>query len=174
MHQEPNPPQTLPPLHDTPHKFPWAGIKIQIMIILTHLVAPSNPRRQGPGDPTVQKQLLDFGGIMPLLNCCVYDGHNEYLKERATLAIKFVMEGCDEAQKFVRELVPLKTAAPPQQIPNPPSIEASLQELKIKIDNQVQNPQLDFARKVQELQNARRMQVERGEGSADDDGDAVD
>lgn len=44
---------------------------------------------------------------MPLLNCCVYDGHNEFLKERATLAIKFVMDGSEEAQKFVRELVPV-------------------------------------------------------------------
>ena len=98
---------TVPPLHEEPHKFPWSGIKIQILIILTSLVAPNNQRRSGPGNPTVQKQLLDRDGIMPLLNCCVYDGHNEYLKERATLAIKFVMEGCEEAQNFVRDLVPI-------------------------------------------------------------------
>lgn len=104
--QQPN----APPLHDTPHKFPWAGIKIQILIIMTSLLAPTNARRNGPGNPIVQKQLLDHTGIMPLLNCCVYDGYNEYLKERATLAIKFVMEGCEEAQKFVRELVPMKQA----------------------------------------------------------------
>jgi hypothetical protein len=105
-------PATIPSLHDhtTPHKFPWAGIKIQILIILTSLVAPTNARRQAPGNPTVQKQLLDHQGIMPLLNCCVYDGHNEYLKERATVCIKFVMEGCEEAQKFVRELVPVRQA----------------------------------------------------------------
>ncbi|TVY39740.1 hypothetical protein LSUB1_G004172, partial [Lachnellula subtilissima] len=104
------PQANVPPLHDTPHKFPWAGIKIQILIILTSLLAPTNVRRTGPGNPIVQKQLLDHTGIMPLLNCCVYDGYNEYLKERATLAIKFVMEGCEEAQKFVRELVPMKQA----------------------------------------------------------------
>ncbi|KFY12614.1 hypothetical protein V492_03792 [Pseudogymnoascus sp. VKM F-4246] len=96
-----------PPLHDTPHKFPWRGIKVQILIILTSLVAPSNGR-SGPGNPIVQKQILKYGGIMALLNCCVYDGHNEYLKERATLCIKWVMEGCMEAQDFVRELSPLK------------------------------------------------------------------
>ncbi|OBT66985.1 hypothetical protein VE03_04185 [Pseudogymnoascus sp. 23342-1-I1] len=96
-----------PPLHDTPHKFPWRGIKVQILIILTSLVAPSNGR-SGPGNPVVQKQILKYGGIMALLNCCVYDGHNEYLKERATLCIKWVMEGCMEAQDFVRELSPLK------------------------------------------------------------------
>lgn len=106
----PAPAPIFPPMHDTPHKFPWAGIKIQILIVLTSLVAPTNARRQGAGNPTVQKQLLDHQGIMPLLNCCVYDGHNEYLKERATLCIKFVMEGCEEAQKFVRELVPVKQA----------------------------------------------------------------
>lgn len=113
--QYPNPPAAaphpnIPPMHDTPHKFPWAGIKVQILIILTSLVAPTNARRNGPGNPIVQKQLLEREGIMPLLNCCVYDGHNEYLKERATLAIKFVMEGCEEAQKYVRELVPVKQA----------------------------------------------------------------
>ncbi|KAL5318945.1 hypothetical protein ACEPPN_014013 [Leptodophora sp. 'Broadleaf-Isolate-01'] len=102
------PPQ--PPLHDTPHKFPWSGIKIQILIILTSLIAPTNARRNGPGNPTVQSQLLSHEGIMPLLNCCVYDGYNEYLKERATLAIKFLMEGCKEAQDFVKELVPVKQA----------------------------------------------------------------
>ena len=95
---------------DTPHRFPWAGIKIQILIILTSLIAPNNTRRQGPGNPIVQKQLLAHEGIMPLLNCCVFDGHNEYLKERATLTIKFLMEGCKEAQDFVKELVPVKQA----------------------------------------------------------------
>lgn len=97
----------LPPLHDTPHKFPWSGIKVQILIILTSLVAPANGR-SGPGNPIVQRQILKYGGIMALLNCCVYDGHNEYLKERATLCIKWVMEGCMEAQEFVRELSPLR------------------------------------------------------------------
>ena len=106
----PAPAPLMPPLHDTPHRFPWAGVKIQILIILTSLVAPTNARRQGPGNPTVQKQLLDHQGILPLLNCCVYDGHNEYLKERATLCIKFVMEGCEAAQKFVKDLVPIKQA----------------------------------------------------------------
>lgn len=110
QNQSPHPPPHLPPMHDTPHKFPWSGVKIQILIILTSLLAPTNPRRNGPGNPIVQRQLLDRAGIMPLLNCCVYDGHNEYLKERATLAIKFVMEGCEEAQKFVRDLVPVKQA----------------------------------------------------------------
>ncbi|RAL67267.1 hypothetical protein DID88_008031 [Monilinia fructigena] len=104
--QFPGPGQALPPLHDTPHKFPWSGIKVQILIILTSLVAPNNARRNGPGNPIVQKQLLEQNGIMPLLNCCVYDGHNEYIKERATLCLKYVMEGCDEAQKWVKDLVP--------------------------------------------------------------------
>lgn len=96
----------LPPLHDTPHKFPWAGIKVQILIVLTSLVAPSNQRRQGPGNPVVQKQILERGGMMPLLNCCIYDGHHEYLKERVTLAMKYIMEGCEEAQNFIKDLVP--------------------------------------------------------------------
>lgn len=111
--QHPQPPHAnpnLPPLHDTPHKFPWSGIKIQLLIILTSLLSPTSPRRTGPGNPIVQNQLLAHDGLMPLLNCCVYDGHNEYLKERATLAIKFAMEGCTEAQNYVKELVPVRQA----------------------------------------------------------------
>jgi hypothetical protein len=105
----------LPPLHDAPHKFPWSGIKVQILIILTSLVAPSSGR-SGPGNPEVQKQILKYSGVMALLNCCVYDGYNEYLKERATLCLKWVMEGCDEAQQFVRELSPLKNETSHQNI----------------------------------------------------------
>lgn len=101
------PAPSLPPLHDTPHKFPWSGIKVQILIILASLVAPPTGR-SSPGNPLVQKQILEHGGIIALLNCCVYDGHNEFLKERATLCIKWAMDGCEEAQQFVRDLSPLK------------------------------------------------------------------
>jgi hypothetical protein len=106
----------LPALHDTPHKFPWPGIKVQILIILTSLVAPASGSR-GPGNPKVQAQILKHGGIIALLNCCVYDGHNEYLKERATLCIKFVMDGCEEAQQFVKELAPLSKNPKQDQSP---------------------------------------------------------
>jgi palmitoyltransferase len=108
---------SLPALHDTPHKFPWSGIKVQILIILTSLVAPPNGSR-GPGNPTVQKQIVKHGGVMALLNCCAYDGHNEYLKERTTLCIKFVMDGCEEAQQFVRELSPLNRNPKQEQSPS--------------------------------------------------------
>jgi len=99
-----------PPLHDNPHKFAWSGIKVQILIILTHLIAPTNARRNGPGNPIVQKQLLHHDGIIPLLQCLNYDGNNEYIKERATLTIKYLMEGCKEAQDFVKEYVPAQKA----------------------------------------------------------------
>jgi palmitoyltransferase len=99
-----------PPLHDNPHKFAWSGIKSQILVILTHLIAPTNARRHGPGNPIVQKQLLAHDGIIPLLQCLNYDGNNEYIKERATLAIKYLMEGCKEAQDFVKEYVPMQKA----------------------------------------------------------------
>lgn len=106
----------LPPLHDTPHLYPWTGVKTQILMILTSLVAPLDGRR-GPGNPDVQRQILKYGGVMALLNCCVYDGHNDFLKERATLAIKWVMDGCDEAQEFVRELTPLPDQSAAQAMP---------------------------------------------------------
>lgn len=111
MGSDASPAPTLPPLHDTPHMFPWTGIKVQIMMIFASLVQPLNGRT-GPGNPIVQKQIMKHNGIMALLNCCVYDGHNEYLKERATLALKWVMEGCEEAQNFVRELSPLRNQNP--------------------------------------------------------------
>ncbi|TVY68760.1 hypothetical protein LSUE1_G008658, partial [Lachnellula suecica] len=135
-----------PPMHDTPHKFPWSGIKIQILIILTSLLAPTNVRRNGPGNPIVQKQLLDHAGIMPLLNCCVYDGHNEYLKERATLAIKFVMEGCEEAQRFVRELVPVKRAQAARK-GGADGVVAKHQELKKNLE-EFQKPRVVEEREV--------------------------
>jgi palmitoyltransferase len=125
--QQPN----LPPLHDTPHKFPWSGIKVQILIILTSLVAPSQPGRgpPGPGTKAVQKQIMNYNGILTLLNCCVYDGHNEYLKERATLCLKWVMDGNTEAQQFVRELTPLKN-----QNPNPDQDEEHLSSPPESVD----------------------------------------
>lgn len=101
---------SIPALQDAPYKFAWPGVKNQILIILTCLISPVSPRRTGPGNPIVQKQLLAVDGIIPLLNCCVYDGNNEYLKERATLTMKYLMEGCKEAQDFVKELVPVKQA----------------------------------------------------------------
>jgi hypothetical protein len=101
---------SAPHPHDTPHKFAWTGIKIQILIILTSLMAPNNARRNGPGNPIVQKQLLAHDGVISLLQCLNYDGNNEYIKERATMAIKFLMEGCKEAQDFVKEYVPLQKA----------------------------------------------------------------
>jgi hypothetical protein len=73
-------------------------------------MAPNNARRNGPGNPIVQKQLLAHDGVISLLQCLNYDGNNEYIKERATMAIKFLMEGCKEAQDFVKEYVPLQKA----------------------------------------------------------------
>lgn len=103
-----HPPSPHP--HDTPHKFAWTGIKIQILIILSSLIGPTNARRNGPGNPIVQKQLLAHEGVIPLLQCLNYDGNNEYIKERATVTIKYLMEGCKEAQDFVKEYVPLQKA----------------------------------------------------------------
>lgn len=110
QHPPPMPHPNNPPLHDNPHRFAWSGIKTQVLIILTHLIAPTNTRRNGPGNPIVQKQLLVHDGIIPLLQCLNYDGNNEYIKERATLTIKYLMEGSKEAQEFVKEYVPMQKA----------------------------------------------------------------
>lgn len=131
----------LPPLHDTPHKFPWTGIKNTILQVLASLVQPQSGKI-GPGNPVVQKQVMKHGGMMALLNCCVYDGHNEYLKERATLALKWVMEGCDEAQNFVRELSPLKnqTQTPQQAAQAPAETKANSQVAPSMSESQNEAP----------------------------------
>lgn len=110
----------VPPLQDNPHRFPWSGIKNQILIILTSLVAPANKTRTGTPNAEVQQQLLAHDGVMAVLQCASYDGHNDYIKERATLAIKYMMDGCKPAQDIVKSLNPVR----PPNAQNAPQGEA--------------------------------------------------
>lgn len=110
------PPPPPPPMQEPAHKFPWAGIKGQILHILAGLLQPP-PGRSTPGNPTVQNQIVHHNGIVPLLNCCVYDDHNRYARERVQICLKWLMEGCDAANNFLRELV-AKTPPPNTNNPN--------------------------------------------------------
>jgi hypothetical protein len=93
-----------PPLEEPAHKYPWAGIKGQILHILAGLLQPP-PGRSSPGNPEVQSQVLRHNGVISLLNCCVYDDHNRYARERVQICLKWLMDGSEEANKYLRELI---------------------------------------------------------------------
>ncbi|KAF9876226.1 hypothetical protein CkaCkLH20_06169 [Colletotrichum karsti] len=111
------PPSPAPAsLSDPAHKYPWSGIKGQIFTILATLLQP--PLGQSsPGNPEVQNQMVNHNGIVPLLNCCAYDDHNPFAKERVTICLKWLLDGCEAANNFFRELVNL---APPTNLRPPP------------------------------------------------------
>lgn len=111
----PSPPP--PPLQEPAHRFPWAGIKSQIFTIIATLLQPP-AGRSSPGNAQVQKQMVKYNGIVPLLNCCAYDDHNPYAKERVTICLKWLLDGCEAANNFFRELVSMTPQ--PNLKPPPP------------------------------------------------------
>ncbi|KAL2197773.1 hypothetical protein P885DRAFT_33644 [Corynascus similis CBS 632.67] len=104
-----------PPLEEPAHKYPWAGIKGQILHILAGLLQPP-PGRSSPGNPEVQSQILRHNGVISLLNCCVYDDHNRYARERVQICLKWLMDGSEEANKYLRELIAM---SPPPNLRAP-------------------------------------------------------
>lgn len=111
------PPPPPPPMQEPAHKFPWAGIKGQILHILAGLLQPP-PGRSSPGNPDVQMQIIRHNGIVSLLNCCVYDDHNRYARERVQICLKWLMDGSEAANNFLRELVAM---SPPPNLRSPPA-----------------------------------------------------
>jgi palmitoyltransferase len=97
---------STPPPHiqEPAHKFSWSGIKAQIFHIIATLLQPP-PGRSSPGNPIVQDQMLRYDGMIPLLNCCVYDDHNPFAKERVTICLKWLMEGSEAANNYLRNLL---------------------------------------------------------------------
>ncbi|PHH82247.1 hypothetical protein CDD82_6566 [Ophiocordyceps australis] len=98
------PPPPPPPLQEPAHKFPWSGVKAQIFTILATLLQPP-PGQSSPGNSAVQTQIVKYNGIVPLLNSCAYDDHNPYAKERVAVCLKWLLDGCDAANRYIRELV---------------------------------------------------------------------
>ncbi|KAI9151687.1 hypothetical protein HJFPF1_08896 [Paramyrothecium foliicola] len=111
-----SPPPPPPPLQEPAHKFPWSGIKGQIFTIVATLLQPP-PGQSSPGNPQVQAQMVKYNGIVPLLNCCAYDDHNPFAKERITICLKWLLDGCEAANNFFRELVSM---APQPNLKPPP------------------------------------------------------
>lgn len=112
----PPPPPPPPPMQDPAHKFAWSEIKGTILQILAALLQPA-AGRSSPGNPTVQAQIVHHNGIISLLNCCTYDDHNRYARERVQLCLKWLMDGSDEANKFLRDLVAMTPSHQNQQPP---------------------------------------------------------
>lgn len=52
----------------------------------------------------VQELIAKNGGLAEVLNCCNIDANNPFLKERGVVCLRYVMEGNEEAQKFVADL----------------------------------------------------------------------
>ncbi|KAG5361479.1 Copper transport protein 86 [Yarrowia sp. C11] len=52
----------------------------------------------------VQELIWKAGGLPEILNSCNIDANNPFLKERGVVCLRYVMEGNEEAQKFVADL----------------------------------------------------------------------
>lgn len=122
--RSPSPPP--PPLQDPAYKFPWSGIKGQIFAIVAALLQPP-PGQSSPGNPQVQEQMVKYNGIVPLLNCCAYDDHNPFAKERVTICLKWLLDGCEAANNFFKELVNMA----PQPNLKPPPGGSTMQTLRV-------------------------------------------
>ncbi|KAF4595569.1 essential cytoplasmic protein Ctr86 [Ophiocordyceps camponoti-floridani] len=110
----PSPPP--PPMQEPAHKYPWPAVKAQIFTIMATLLQPP-AGQSSPGNAQVQMQMVTHNGIVPLLNCCAYDDHNPFAKERVTICLKWLLDGCEAANSFFRELV---SFAPPAGLQPPP------------------------------------------------------
>jgi hypothetical protein len=119
--QAPLPPPP-PPAQALAHKYPWIGVKSQILIVIAGLLRPE-PGTVSPGNPDVQSQVVRHNGIISLLNCCVYDDHNPFARERVQICLKWLMDGSDAAQVFLRDLVAVQS--PPGTIPPGAAADAS-------------------------------------------------
>jgi hypothetical protein len=113
-------------MHEPAHKFPWRGLKAQIFAIIATLLQPP-VGQSSPGNPEVQAQMVKYGGIVPLLNCCAYDDHNPFAKERVTVCLKWLLDGCEAANDFFRELVSMT----PQPNLKPPPGGATMSTIKV-------------------------------------------
>jgi len=146
-----------PPLGEPACYFPWAGIKGQIFTILATLLQPP-AGQSSPGNPKVQMQIVKHNGIVPLLNSCAYDDHNPFAKERVTICLKWLLDGCETANTFFRELVSM---APPPNLKPPPGestmstikLDGILGDVKVQVRSNSNGPVLepDGAQEADEL-----------------------
>ncbi|KAH6894280.1 hypothetical protein B0T10DRAFT_247648 [Thelonectria olida] len=167
----PSPPP--PPLQEPAHKFPWSGIKGQIFTIIATLLQPP-PGQSSPGNPDVQMQMVKYNGIVPLLNCCAYDDHNPFAKERVTICLKWLLDGCEAANNFFRELVNL---APQPNLRPPPGgttvstirVDGIQGEVKVQVQSSTAGPGAQDVNDIVGGTGRLNLNQPSGRGSLEDD-----
>ncbi|KAK1755701.1 hypothetical protein QBC47DRAFT_300455 [Echria macrotheca] len=125
------PPPPPPPMQEPAHNFTWSGIKGQILHLTAALLQPP-PGQRSPGNALVQEQIMKYNGIVALMNCCVYDDNNRYSRERVQICLKWLLDGSEAANTFLRNLV--SVTPPPNvgpQSTNNVSAEAHTHTLRI-------------------------------------------
>lgn len=167
----PSPPP--PPMQEPAHKFPWSGVKGQIFTIVATLLQPP-PGQSSPGNPDVQMQMVKYNGIVPLLNCCAYDDHNPFAKERVTICLKWLLDGCEAANNFFRELVNL--SPPPNLRPAPGGTTVSTirvdgiqGEVKVQVRSGTSAPGEQVASDIVEGTGRLDLNKPSGRGNIEDD-----
>ncbi|KAI6775591.1 hypothetical protein HG530_002349 [Fusarium avenaceum] len=167
----PSPPP--PPMQEPAHKFPWSGVKGQIFTIVATLLQPP-PGQSSPGNPDVQMQMVKYNGIVPLLNCCAYDDHNPFAKERVTICLKWLLDGCEAANNFFRELVNL--SPPPNLRPAPGGTTVSTirvdgiqGEVKVQVRSGTSAPGEQVANDIVEGTGRLDLNKPSGRGNIEDD-----
>lgn len=167
----PSPPP--PPLQEPAFKFPWSGIKGQIFTIIATLLQPP-PGQSSPGNPDVQMQMVKYNGIVPLLNCCAYDDHNPFAKERVTICLKWLLDGCEAANNFFRELVNL---APQPNLRPPPGgttvstirVDGIQGEVKVQLQSSAAGPSAQDVNDIVGGTGRLDLKQPSGRGSIEDD-----
>ncbi|KAJ4293726.1 hypothetical protein N0V88_005234 [Collariella sp. IMI 366227] len=73
-----------------------------------------NPPTNTPGNLQVQTQLLRHNGIIPLLNCCNYDGHQTFQRERTAVLLKYLTDGSEDVRAYMHQILPRQPPPQPQ------------------------------------------------------------
>ena len=64
------------------------------------------------GDRATQDTMREHGGLAAVLECCVVDGYNPFMKEHAIVCIRYLLEANQENQAFVASMEAKQTANP--------------------------------------------------------------
>lgn len=73
----------------------FPNLKSLLIPVITYLVK---------GDTIAQNEMRDSGGLISILNCCIIDSNNPFMKERALLCIKYLLLNNADNQKIVAEM----------------------------------------------------------------------
>jgi hypothetical protein len=119
-------------------------------------------------------QMVKYNGIVPLLNCCAYDDHNPFAKERVTICLKWLLDGCEAANNFFRELVNL---APQPNLRPPPGgttvstirVDGIQGEVKVQVQSSAAGPGAQDVNDIVGGTGRLNLNQPSGRGSLEDD-----